>query len=240
MKDPRYDLSDVAIAGPSAEARARFIMRTYGHLLGAILSFVGLEIFIFQSGMAVPILRVMLSVPWLVVLGAFMIIGWLASRVAHTVESLPGQYAALAAYIVADALLFLPLLAYAEVKSMEITGSGAGGVISSAALVTALGFTGLSGVVYMTRKDFSFLGGILRWSFVVAVLAIVAGVAFGFQLGTFFSVAMIALAGGAVLYDTSNILHHYPEDRYVGASLELFASIALMFWYVLRLFLSRD
>jgi FtsH-binding integral membrane protein len=51
---------------------------------------------------------------------------------------------------------------------------------------------------------------------------------------------MIGLAGAAVLYDTSNILHHYPKDKYVAASLALFASIAMMFWYVLRLFMSRD
>ena len=45
----------------------------------------------------------------------------------------------------------------------------------------------------------------------------------------------------AILYDTSNVLHHFPEDRYVGAALQLFASVALMFWYVLRLFMSsRD
>jgi FtsH-binding integral membrane protein len=71
-------------------------------------------------------------------------------------------------------------------------------------------------------------------------VAIVAGIVFGFHLGTWFSVAMVGLAGAAILYDTSNILHHYPDDRYVGAALELFASVALMFWYVLRIFISRD
>jgi FtsH-binding integral membrane protein len=50
---------------------------------------------------------------------------------------------------------------------------------------------------------------------------------------------MVALAGASILYDTSNTLHHYEEDRYVAAALELFASVALMLWYVLRLFLSR-
>ena len=65
------------------------------------------------------------------------------------------------------------------------------------------------------------------------------GVLFGFQLGTFFSVAMIALAGGSILYDTSNVMLRYPQDRHVAASLELFASVALMFWYVLRLLSSR-
>lgn len=230
MDDPRYD-GPIAIEGPSAASRARFVMRTYGHLLGAIFAFVGIEIFLFQSGMALPILDKLLSVPWLVVLGAFLIVGWLASRVAHTVESLPLQYAALGGYVVAESIIFVPLIAYAHYYAK-------GGVLESAALVTALGFTGLSGVVYMTRKDFTFLGGLVRWGMVIGLLTIVAGALFGFDLGTFFSVAMVALAGGAVLYDTSNILHHYPEDRYVGAALELFASIALMFWYVLRLFMS--
>ena len=100
--------------------------------------------------------------------------------------------------------------------------------------------TTASAVAFITRKDFSFLRGILFWVGMLALVAIIGGVLFGFVLGTWFSVAMIGFAGAAVLYDTSNILHHYPEDRHVAASLALFASIALMFWYVLRLFSSRD
>ena len=70
-----------------------------------------------------------------------------------------------------------------------------------------------------------------------AVLAVL----FGFALETWFSVAMIGVAGAAILYDTSNVIHHFPKDRYVAAALTLFASVALMFWYVLRLFMgSRD
>ena len=174
----------------------------------------------------------MLSVNWLLVLGGFIIVGWLASRTAHAAVSKPVQYAALGGFVAAEALIFVPLLVIAEMTAT--------GVIRSAALVTMLGFTGLTAVAFWTRKDFSFLGGLLRWGFIVALVLIVAGVLFGFQLGTFFSVAMIALAGAAILYDTSNILHHYPEDRYVAGALELFASVALMFWYVISLFLSRD
>jgi FtsH-binding integral membrane protein len=160
-----------------------------------------------------------------------MIVGWLASRVAHSATSQGAQYAALAGFVLAESIIFVPLLFIAQAV--------APGVIQSAAVVTLLGFTGLTGIVYYTRKDFSFLGGVLRWAGIAALLLIVAGVIFGFELGTFFSVGMIALAGGAILYDTSNVMRHYPEDRYVGAALELFASVALMFWYVLRLFLSR-
>ena len=74
----------------------------------------------------------------------------------------------------------------------------------------------------------------------LALGGIFASLIFGFALGTWFSVAMIGFAGAAVLYDTSNIMLHYPQDRYVAASMALFASIALMFWYVLRLFMSRN
>ena len=214
-------------------SRADFITRTYNHLIGAIFAFTGLEIYLFKSGLAETIARKMLSVNWLFILGGFMIIGWIASRAAHTARSLPAQYAALAAYVVAEALIFVPLL-YVAATSVGVS------VIKSAAYVTIFSFIGLSAIAHITKKDFSFLRGIVMWGFVIALVLIVAGVMFGFQLGVYFSVAMVALAGCAILYDTSNIIHHYPDDRYVGAALELFASVAVMFWYVLRIFMSRD
>jgi FtsH-binding integral membrane protein len=214
------------------EARADFITRTYLHLFGAIIVFSLIEIALFKSGLAYSIAEAMLGVSWLLVLGGFIIVAWFASRIAHRSLSVPAQYAALGGFVLAEAIIFVPLLVIAEVT--------APGVIQSAALVTLLGFSGLTAVAFMTRNDFYFRGGILRWGFIVALVLIVAGVLFGFQLGTFFSVAMIGLAGAAILYDTSNILHHYPEDRYVAGALELFSSVALMFWYVISLLLSRD
>ena len=211
------------------QSRATFVSRTYTHLFGAITAFTLIEIFLFKSGLAEPMARAMLGVSWLFVLGGFVVVSWLASRVAHTATSKAAQYGALAGFVAAEAIIFVPLLWMANAYA---------GMLTSAVAVTFLGFTGLSLVAFFTRKDFSFLRGILCWGGIIALVLIVAGTIFGFQLGTFFSVAMIALAGGAILYDTSNILHHYPEDRYVGAALELFASVALMFWYVLRLFLS--
>jgi FtsH-binding integral membrane protein len=214
------------------DARARFIVRTYNHLFAAILGFVGLEFLLFWSGLAEPIARAMLSVNWLFVLGGFVVVSWLASRAAHRATTPGVQYLALVGFVAAEALIFVPLL--------YVANHYAPGAISSAGMITLLAFAALTGIAFWTRKDFSFLGGLLRWAFVVALVAIAGGVIFGFDLGTWFSVAMVGLAGAAILYDTSNVLHHYPEDRYVAASLELFASVALMFWYVLRLFISRD
>jgi FtsH-binding integral membrane protein len=174
----------------------------------------------------------MLSKSWLLVLGGYMLVGWAASHVAHKVESRPLQYLAMVAFVAAEAVLFVPMLV--------IAWKTAPGIIESAVGITLLGTLGLTAVAFITRKDFSFLRGMLVWGGILALVAIVGAVLFGFELGTWFSVAMIGFAGAAVLYDTSNIIHHYPEDRYVGAALALFASIALMFWYVLRLLMSRD
>ncbi len=221
------------VAALDTDRRATFLTRTYTHLLGAILGFTVLEVMLFTNGLAEPIARTMLGGSWLVVLGAFMLVSWLASRAAMNATSLGTQYAALAGFVVAEAIIFVPLL--------YIANTTAPGTIQSAALVTMMGFVGLTAVAFSTRKDFSFLGGMMRWLGMMALVLIVASVIFGFELGTWFSVAMVTFAGVAVLYDTSNVLHHFPEDRYVGAAMQLFASVALMFWYVLRIFLgSRD
>ncbi len=214
------------------DARARFVVRTYNHLFGAIALFTLVEIGLFQSGLAQGIAGAMLGHSWLLVLGGFMLVSWLATHVAHTARSLPAQYAALAGFVVAEALVFLPLLVIAEAM--------AGGVLRSAVVVTFVGFAALTAIVFVTRRDFSFLGSFLRWGGLVALLLIGASLLFGFSLGVFFSVAMVGFAGAAILYDTSNVLRDYPEDRYVGAALQLFASVALLFWYVLRLFLSTS
>jgi uncharacterized protein len=231
MNNPNTYSVDVPVIELDDKSRGRFIARTYNHLFAAICAFTLIEIALFQSGWAESITQVLTGTPWVLVLGGFVVVSWLASLAAANAKSMALQYAALAGYTVAEAIIFVPLLYFANIK--------APGAIASAAVVTFIGFTALTLIVFITRKDFSFLRGILIWSGIVAFVLIIAGTIFGFQLGTFFSVAMVALAGASVLYNTSNVLHHYPEDRYVAASLQLFASVALMFWYVLRLFMSR-
>lgn len=216
--------------GAREAARSRFVTLTYAHLLGAVAYFTALEVALFRSGVAEQILRAIQSVPWLVVLGAYMIVGWFASRTAARVQSLPMQYLALWLFVSVKAVIFVPLLWVAEAR--------ADGVLSSAVQITLVGFVGLTLIAVLSGKQFRGLGIFVRWGLFVALLLIVAGALFGFELGPMFSVAMIGLAGGAVLSDTAKILHRYPTDRYVSASLELFASIALMLWYVLR-FLNR-
>ncbi len=220
---------DLPVSQTDTRTRALFLFRTYNHLMGSILAFTGIEIALFQSGIAQKIAPPMMSA-WWAVLGGFLVVGWLASATAHRARSTFAQYGALALYVTVWAVIFAPLI--------WIANAYAPGVTTSAAWVTILGFGVLSAIVYTMRKDFSFLGGILRWVGLAVVIAIFASIFLNFELGTWFSVGMIVFAGASILYTTSNILHYYSEDRYVAASLELFAGVALLFWYVLRLIMA--
>lgn len=219
------------VATLSVDDRSTFIWKCYAHVVGAILAFAAVEVYLFQSGIAERITAPLVN-NWWIVLGAFILGGWGASHVAHRIQSTAAQYAALGFFVVLEALIFAPML--------FIAASTQPGVIDSAVGVTVLGSVALVATAMITRRDFSFLRGLLVWGGLLAMVGIIGSLIFGFELGTWFSVAMIGFAGAAVLYDTSNILHHYPQDKYVAASLQLFSSIALMFWYILRLFMSRD
>jgi FtsH-binding integral membrane protein len=92
--------------------------------------------------------------------------------------------------------------------------------------------------VFVTRKDYSFLRPILCVGSMIALGVIVAACFLPLNLGLFFSFAMVALMAGYILYDTSNVMLHYRTDQHVGAALELFASVAMLFWYILRIVMS--
>ena len=215
----------------SLDARSAFLRRTYTHLFLTVAGFVGFELFLFNAGLALPIARGMLSVPWLLILGAFMVAGWLARSVAASAASPPLQYAALGGYVVAQGLIFVPVLVVAHLRMP--------GVLPAAALTTLVAFAALTALVFVTRQDFSFMRGILMFASFATLGLVVTSVIFGFTLGMAFSYAMVALACGFILYDTSNVMQNYRTEQHVAAALALFAAVMLLFWYVLRIFLDR-
>ena len=99
-------------------------------------------------------------------------------------------------------------------------------------------FAAISLVALFSGKDFSFLRSILIVGGMLAMGLIILGIAFGFNLGLWFSVIMVFFAGAAILYQTSRIFNHYDESQYVVASLGLFSAFMLLLWYVLRILLS--
>jgi len=228
------DLTPESIGQPAVEQtdRSQFINRTYMHLLGAIFLFAGIEYALFQTPYAEQLAMFMLEKSWLAILGGFILVSWIASHVAHRVESKGAQYMALGGFVLAEAIIFIPMFYIAMAFDPAI--------IQKAVAFTLGAFVVLTGVAMFSGRDFSFLRSFLMWGGVIALGTIVMGVLIGFNLGTYFSMAMIGFAGASILYDTSKILKTYPEDRYIAAALELFASIALMLWYVLRFFLSRE
>ncbi len=243
MSQNPYQASDFSYPSvadrANADVRATFIKRTYLHLLGAILAFAAIDaviLTVFNDQLAAIIPKVTGGYMWLVVLGGFMLVSFVADRWAHSQTSRQMQYLGLAVYVVAEALIFIPLLYVAQ----NYFGGPDSNLLMSAGIVTGVVFGGLTLTVLVTKTDFSFL----KWALVaggfIAMGLIVCGIALGFPLGMWFSVAMVILASGAILYNTSNILHHYNTDQYVAASLALFASVALLFWYVIQMFMHLD
>jgi hypothetical protein len=228
----------VSAADAPAAARVAFIKRTYAHLALAILAFIGLEAILLNLP---NIDNLMLSFfgmgkfAWLLVLVVYMGGSWIAERWANSDASQGIQYLGLGLYIVVEAAIFLPILWICS------TFAKFDGVILQAGLMTGCVAGGLMLAVLITKQDFSFLGPILSISFLVMFGVIIASIFIGFNLGLLFSFVMVALASGAILYHTSNVLHHYRTDQHVAASLSLFAAVALLFWYILQIFMrSRD
>ncbi|MEM0898188.1 MAG: Bax inhibitor-1 family protein [Verrucomicrobiota bacterium] len=219
-----------------ANERAAFIRNTYLHLAGAIGAFVLLEwllIGVFGAQVAPLAMSMIGGWQWLLVLGAFMVVGTIADRWASSQTSKGMQYLGLGLFIVAEAIIFLPLLFIA----IAVSGGNLD-LISQAGLITALLVAGLTVTAFITRQDFSFLRGVIVIGSFVALGLIVASFIFGFDLGLLFSGAMILLMAASILYTTSNIIHHYQPTQHVAASLALFASVATLFWYVLQFVMS--
>jgi FtsH-binding integral membrane protein len=217
------------------DARSAFIRKTYAHLFGAILLFVAFEAAVFTLVPVATMDGLMRQLfasryGWLVVLFGFMGISWLANVWANSEASRGMQYAGLLLYVVAEGVIFIPLLYVANaVAPMAIPAAG---------LLTLIMFGGLTVLVFVTRTDLTSWGKYLWLGGLGAIGVVICAILFNFQLGVWFSGAMIVLAAGYILYDTSNVLHRYRTEQYVAASLALFASVALMFWYVLRLMMS--
>ncbi len=227
------------VAAQPVDVRAAFIRKTYAHLGGAILVFALIE----AALMSIPdientVFGILSASPysWLMVLGGFMAVSWIADKWAMSDTSAGMQYLGLSVYVIAQAIIMLPLLLMAKWQVGDTS------LIMKAGGVTLLLFLGLTVVAFTTKKDFSFLGGMLKIVGMIALGLIVVAVIWpgAFTLGLWFSVAMVIFAAGSILYSTSNIIHHYQTSQHVAAALGLFASVAMLFWYVLRIFMSRD
>ncbi|MEO7732342.1 MAG: Bax inhibitor-1 family protein [Kofleriaceae bacterium] len=226
--------------------RVSFIRKTYAHLLGAILAFSGLLYLLMTNAtlgtkVSLPLINFALGgrFNWAIVLGVFMAASWLADYWATHTTSRAMQYLGLGIYVVAEALIFVPLLFLVAVKTQGILAKGGHEphIIRDAAYTTLGIFGALTASVLISKKDFSWMRSGLVMLSAAAMMLVVLSLVFGFNLGIVFSIAMVLLCAGYILFQTSQVLAHYDPRQHVAAALALFSSIALMFWYVIRIFM---
>lgn len=220
----------VAIDAAQSE-RVAFIRKTYAHVAGAIVAFALILAALVNFVPAETMQRLFFGskFSWLIVIGVFMVVTMLAQRMANTGASVGTQYLGLALYTVAEALIFWPIIWVATtMPNME-------GILPQAIILTLALAGGLTMSVFITKADFSWMRSALVVGGWVVFGVIIASIIFGFHIGIFFIVGVIALMCGFILYETSMVLHHYPTTQYVGAALAIFASLATLFWWVLRL-----
>ncbi|SIP86533.1 hypothetical protein SAMN05880574_10181 [Chryseobacterium sp. RU37D] len=225
-------MTNVLVAHSSDVEKANFYKKTYLHVALSILAFIGVET-VLLNVVPVELIAMMFGqkYTWLLIIGVF----WLASILANKwslSQSKSIQYLGLGFYILLEAVIFLPLIYIAVLQAGTV-------VIYQAAMLTIAMFAGISAVAFTSKRDFSFLRNIIIIGGFISLGLIVGGIIFGFNLGLWFSVLMVILASATILYQTSKLKDSYTTDQYVGASLQLFASIMLLFWYILRILMSR-
>jgi uncharacterized protein len=235
-----------ADATTGVSERVRFIRLAYLHLLGAMLAFAGLMWLLMTNEFLVtkftaPFFNFAIKTRynWGIVLAAFMAVSWVADYWASHTSSRAMQYVGLGLYVIAEAIIFTPLLTLVAIKTATIIAKGGGNpnIIRDSAYTTLGIFAALTASVFISKKDFSWLRSGLVMASGAALMLIVLSIVFGFNLGIVFSIAMVLLAAGYILYYTSQVLAHYDPQQYVAAALALFSSVALMFWYVIRIFM---
>lgn len=222
------------VANATEVEKAAFYRKTYTHVALAVLVFIGLETVLLRIDPLVNALLQLQGYSWLILLGGFMAVTWLAQNMAYKNTSKAMQYGGYFLYILAQAVIFVPMLYIAMYYG------GGPQMIMQAAVITGGMFLGLTAAVMLTRTDFSFLRTGLTVGFFIALGLMIAGLLFGFNLGLWFSVGMVILASGSILYSTHQIKNEFGTDQYVPAALSLFASLMLLFWYILRIFMARD
>ncbi|CAI8882616.1 Bax inhibitor-1 family protein [Chryseobacterium sp. CH21] len=226
-------MTDVLVAHSSDVEKASFYKKTYLHVALSILAFIGVETILLKTVPA-ELIAMMFSQRyiWLLIIGVFWLASVLASKWSLS-QSKSTQYLGLGFYILLEAIIFLPLLFIAT----NMTGGT--NVIFQAATLTIAMFAGISAVAFTSKRDFSFLRNIIVIGGFISIGLIVGGMIFGFNLGLWFSVGMVILASATILYQTSKLKDSYGTNQYVGAALQLFASIMLLFWYILSILMNR-
>ncbi len=218
--DGSLQASTAAQAGVAE--RMSFVRKVYALFFAATLFAVG------GVGLSLsyrPLLRFAFEHPFIMLI---VMLGGVMG--AQAVRHVPGlNLFALFAFTTLTGVVISPLIAlYTQLNPASILQAG----------VLTIGiFGGLTAYVFISKKDFSFLRGMVTVGLIVVVLAgllnifLVGSSAFSFAI----SVAVLLLFSGFVLYDTSNIIRRYPVNEYISGALSLYLDAFNIFLALLNI-----
>lgn len=224
-QDSFGEMQKPTAANASVAERMGFVRKVYGlFFTGILFSILGVGI-----GFAVPSLMLAVIehrwIAFFLLLGA--IVGAQAVRLVPVVNLI-----ALFAFTTLIGIFISPVLAIIGVSNPNS--------IWQAGILTTGIFGGLTTYAFLTKKDFSFLNGMLTVGLIVVILSgvlniFLASSAFSFGI----AVTTLILFSGYVLYDTQQIIHRYPTNEYVAGALDLFLDAFNIFMALLRILNGR-
>lgn len=221
-----------SILGLDVDSRLAFLRKTYGLFTLGIAAASGGAL----VGLTTGIGRSLYGFGWIGVM-VVMLVGYFA---VYALRKMPViNVVAFLAYLFVDGLTLTPILAY----TLMAKGAAVGTMnIMTAFGGTSIAFAGLTAYVFISRKDFSYLGGFLVMGFLgmlgFAIFGMVAGMGPGAWMA--YHGLGLLLGCGYILFVTSRIMNNYSQDEYVLAALCLATEFIAFFIHLLSLLNSRD
>jgi len=202
----------------SAEVKNKVLRDTY-KLLAMTLLFSGLMAGVSMAIAMPPIMSLVASI------GAIVLVWFVLPKTAHSTTGI----------FVVFGFTGLLGLGLGPMLSSYLSMPGGSQIIMTAMGGTGAIFLGLSAYALMTRKDFSFLGGMLFAGMIVVLIAALANIFFAMPaLSLAISGAVILLMSGFILFDTSRIVNG-GETNYILATAGLYLSIYNIFVSLLQI-----
>lgn len=223
----------ITVEQEGAEARREFIQKVYAHLLVGLMVFSGVTWAMMKS----PLVwsgdepGFLCTMPgWITcfvgMVGLQLMYGRLFSS-----ASLKVHYIAFGLTIALQGAFCAPLFWFAQHISDTI--------LRDAFFITTAGFGGLTAIPFLTKKDFSFMGGMLYTATFILMAVGIMSIFFGpFNMGLFWSGAVVLLFSGWVLYHTSQIQRHLPLTAYVFGATMLFIDFVVLLRQVVIILIS--
>ncbi len=245
MPQPRvFQVIPQASATPYADALP-YLRKVYALFTGGIVIAIAAGLLALYAGVPVQVEAAggTVAIPPLVAFAVnhfivMMVVYFGAFFIASSLRRAPGlNVVALFGYTFITGLFLAPTIFFAQMAASQGATLDASPV-RDAFLLTGAAFTGLTGYVFISKRDFSFLGASLSMGLWVVLGAMILGI---FVQSAALSLAVasvgVLLFCGYILYDTSRLLRD-PEADPVSAALRLFLDVVNLFIFLLRILAS--